>query len=34
MEYPPSRAPGRIVGKGVEAVPELVKLLKEEAKII
>jgi electron transfer flavoprotein beta subunit len=34
MEYPPSRAPGRIVGKGVDAVPQLVKLLKEEAKII
>lgn len=34
MEYPPSRAPGRVVGKGVEAVPELVKLLKEEAKIL
>ncbi len=34
MEYPPSRPAGRIVGKGVEAVPELVKLLKEEAKII
>jgi len=34
MEYPPSRPPGRIVGKGVEAVPELVKLLKEEAKVI
>ncbi|MDI6733744.1 MAG: electron transfer flavoprotein subunit beta/FixA family protein [Planctomycetota bacterium] len=34
MEYPPSRQAGRIVGKGVEAVPELVKLLKEEAKII
>ncbi|MBI4833815.1 MAG: electron transfer flavoprotein subunit beta/FixA family protein [Planctomycetes bacterium] len=34
MEYPPSRPPGKIVGKGVEAVPELVKLLKEEAKII
>lgn len=34
MEYPPSRPPGRIVGKGVEAVPELVRLLKEEAKVI
>ncbi|MFH1549226.1 MAG: electron transfer flavoprotein subunit beta/FixA family protein [Planctomycetota bacterium] len=34
MEYPPARPPGRIVGKGVEAVPELVKLLKEEAKVI
>ena len=34
MEYPPARPPGRIVGKGVEVVPELVKLLKEEAKVI
>ena len=34
MEYPPQRPAGRIVGKGVEAVPELVKLLREEAKII
>lgn len=34
MEYPPSRPAGRVVGKGVEAVSELVKLLKEEAKII
>jgi electron transfer flavoprotein beta subunit len=34
MEYPPLRPAGRVVGKGVEAVPELVKLLKEEAKII
>lgn len=34
MEYPLQRPAGRIVGKGVEAVPELVKLLREEAKII
>lgn len=34
MEYPPSRPPGRIVGQGVEAVPELVRLLREEAKVI
>jgi electron transfer flavoprotein beta subunit len=34
MEYPPSRPAGRIVGKGTEAVPELVKLLNEEAKVI
>jgi electron transfer flavoprotein beta subunit len=31
---PPSRAAGRIVGEGVEAVPELVRLLKEEAKVL
>lgn len=34
MSYPPSRAPGKIVGKGADAVPELVKLLKEEAKVL
>jgi electron transfer flavoprotein beta subunit len=31
---PPSRAAGRIVGEGIEAVPELVRLLKEEAKVL
>jgi electron transfer flavoprotein beta subunit len=34
MDYPPSRPPGKIVGAGVEAVPALVNLLKNEAKII
>ena len=34
MEYPPSRPAGRIVGKGVESIPELVRLLKEEAQVI
>lgn len=34
IQYPPPRAPGKIVGKGVEAVPQLVKLLHEEAKVI
>jgi electron transfer flavoprotein beta subunit len=34
MEYPPSRPAGRVVGKGVEVVPELVKLLRDEAKVI
>lgn len=34
MEYPPARKAGKIVGEGVEAVPELVKLLHEEAKVI
>jgi electron transfer flavoprotein beta subunit len=33
-QYPPPRSQGRIIGKGVEAVPELVKLLHEEAKVI
>lgn len=31
LEPPPPRPPGRIVGEGVEAVPELVRLLREEA---
>ena len=34
MEPPPPRPAGRIVGKGVEAVPELVRLLREEAKVL
>ncbi|HEX9105755.1 MAG TPA: electron transfer flavoprotein subunit beta/FixA family protein [Longimicrobiales bacterium] len=31
---PPDRPAGRIVGQGVDAVPELVRLLKEEAKVL
>lgn len=34
VQYPPPRSPGKIVGKGVDAVPVLVKLLHEEAKVI
>ena len=34
VQNPPPRAAGKIVGKGVEAVPLLVKLLHEEAKVI
>ncbi len=34
IELPPGRPAGRIVGQGIEAVPELVRLLKEEAKLI
>ncbi len=34
MEYPPARPPGKIVGEGEEAVPELVNLLKNEAKVL
>jgi len=34
VQNPPPRPPGKIVGKGVEAVPTLVKLLHEEAKVI
>jgi electron transfer flavoprotein beta subunit len=31
LEYPPERQAGRIVGEGVDAVPELVRLLRTEA---
>lgn len=34
MELPPARPPGKIVGEGTAAVPQLVKLLREEAKAI
>ena len=34
MSEPPARATGRIVGEGVDAVPELVRLLREEANAI
>ena len=34
MELPPQRQGGRIVGKGAEAVPELFRILKEEAKVL
>ncbi len=34
MEYPEPRPEGKIVGEGPDAVKELVRLLKEEAKII
>jgi electron transfer flavoprotein beta subunit len=34
LREPPPRAPGRIVGEGADAVPELVRLLREEAKVI
>lgn len=34
IEYPPTRKGGKIVGQGVDAVPELVRLLREEAKAI
>lgn len=34
IELPPARPAGRIVGEGVEAVPELVRLLKQEAKVL
>ncbi len=31
---PPDRPPGRIVGQGADAVPELVRLLRDEAKVL
>ena len=34
LEYPAEKAAGRIVGQGAEAVPELVRLLHDEAKVI
>jgi hypothetical protein len=34
LEPPPAREGGRIVGEGVEAVPEVVRLLREEAKVL
>ena len=34
LEYPPPRPEGRIVGEGVGAVEELVRLLREEAGVI
>jgi len=34
INYPPEKPPGKIVGKGADAVPELIRLLREEAKVI
>jgi electron transfer flavoprotein beta subunit len=34
MALPPERAEGKIIGEGPDAVPELVRLLKEEAKVL
>ena len=34
LSPPPERAAGKIVGEGAEAVPELVRLLRQEAKVI
>ena len=34
VNYPPEKPPGKIVGEGADAVPELIRLLKEEAKVI
>jgi electron transfer flavoprotein beta subunit len=34
IEYPPTRKGGKIVGESIDAVPELVRLLREEAKVV
>ena len=34
MELPPERPPGKIIGQGAAAVPELVRLLQDEAKVL
>ena len=34
LELPPERAAGRIIGEGAAAVPELVRLLQTEAKVL
>jgi len=34
LTLPPERQPGKIVGEGAAAVPELVRLLREEAKVL
>ena len=34
LEYPAERQAGRIVGEGPDAVPELLRLLREEAKVL
>jgi electron transfer flavoprotein beta subunit len=34
LALPPERQPGRIVGEGPDAVPELVRLLRDEAKVL
>jgi len=34
LSYPPERPPGKMVGEGPDAVPELVRLLKDEARVL
>jgi electron transfer flavoprotein beta subunit len=34
LSYPADRQPGKIVGQGADAVPELLRLLREEAKVL
>jgi len=34
IALPPDRPPGRIIGEGADAVPELIRLLQTEAKVL
>ena len=34
LALPPPRSPGRVVGQGVEGVQELIRVLRQEAKIL
>ena len=34
FNYPPQKPEGKIVGEGPDAVPELIRLLREEAKVL
>jgi electron transfer flavoprotein beta subunit len=34
LALPPDRPAGRIIGEGVDAVPELLRLLQTEAKVL
>jgi electron transfer flavoprotein beta subunit len=34
FELPPARKAGRIVGEGAAAIPELLRVLREEAKVL
>jgi len=34
LQYPPPKSPGKIVGDSADAVPELLRLLHEEAKVL
>ncbi len=34
LELPPPRRPGRVVGEGTAAIPDLLKALREEAKVL
>jgi electron transfer flavoprotein beta subunit len=34
LELPPPRKPGRVVGEGTAAIPDLLKALREEAKVL